>query len=206
MLSLSKISYSIKRAFILKALDLSLELGESLILAGPNGSGKSTTLKILAGLLKPDSGAIQGYTRHDIGYLGEYPPLYEHLRVRDYLEFCAALHQIPPLSRSTQLDSVLDLLSLYTVEDQMIGTLSKGLKQRLGLAQAILHQPRVLLLDEPSAHLDLGQQALLLNCLLKLKKTCIMIISSHNADEISQLGDKILHFSNSAPASLTKHR
>jgi len=148
-------------------LSLSLRRGDVLGLLGLNGAGKSTTLKMLAGTLTPDSGQviINGFSmaqdplqaRQRIGFLPDTPPLYNDMRVADYLRFCAKLRRVSNAAITDKLNAALLLCDLQSVARQRIAQLSKGFRQRVGLAQALIHEPDVLLLDEPSNGLDPNQ-------------------------------------------------
>jgi len=199
LLQVQDVSYRYNNKYIIQNLDFELKLGQSLILAGPNGAGKSTTLKILAGYLKAYTGTISKPKISVIGFLPETPPLYDELTIREYLSFCAALHNIPLPLQDAAIVNVINQLELIDFSKQLIGNLSKGIRQRVGLAQAIIHKPTILLLDEPSSNLDIWQQAKLLNFLQKIKQNTIMIISTHNQEEIIQLGDACLLFNQVTP-------
>lgn len=145
-------------------ISLSLHKGDVLGLLGLNGAGKSTTLKLLCGILVPDKGSIS-INQHDlseapiqarshIGYLPDHPPLYDDMRVNEYLLLCGKLHALTGSTLRDRLSEVIQQCNLLDVEKKLIGGLSKGFRQRVGLAQAMIHQPAVLLLDEPSNGLD----------------------------------------------------
>jgi len=146
--------------------DISLQLakGDALGLLGLNGAGKSTTLKMLCGMLTPDSGTvtINGHSlqeeplaaRAQIGFLPDQPPLYNDMRVNEYLRLCARIRRLRGDSLRSQFQAVVEQCDLGDVQKKIIGTLSKGYRQRVGLAQAMIHKPPVLLLDEPSNGLD----------------------------------------------------
>jgi ABC-2 type transport system ATP-binding protein len=146
--------------------DVSFDIrrGEVLGFLGPNGAGKSTTMQIIAGTLAPSSGEIS-IAGHDLfedavaakaalGYLPEQPPLYRDLTVREYLYFCAGLHNIPRAAQSSALARVIEQCGLGEVQNRLIGNISKGYQQRVGIAQAIIHSPAVVILDEPTVGLD----------------------------------------------------
>lgn len=145
-------------------ISLSLFAGDTLGLLGLNGAGKSTTLKILCGMLAPDSGSvtINGYSmlesplqaRAQIGFLPDQPPLYNDMRVVEYLRLCGRIRGLRGQQLRLRQSTVTEQCSLGDVQRKLIGSLSKGYRQRVGLAQAMIHQPAVLLLDEPSNGLD----------------------------------------------------
>jgi ABC-2 type transport system ATP-binding protein len=148
----------------LDRLTLTVERGELFGFLGPNGAGKTTTIQILATLLKPTSGTAViadldvtragREVRRRIGYMPDSFGVYEGLTVREYLEFFAAAYDVPPNQRERTLSDVLELTDLGTKRDEMVGGLSRGMQQRLGLARVLIHDPEVLLLDEPASGLD----------------------------------------------------
>jgi ABC-2 type transport system ATP-binding protein len=145
-------------------LSFSVAPGEVVGFLGPNGAGKTTTMRILTGFVPPSDGrvSIAGHdvfdepiaARSAIGYLPETPPLYPEMKVRAYLEFVAAIKDVPRARRREAVDRVLERCGLTGVAGRVSGKLSKGFRQRVGLAQAIVHEPRVLVLDEPTVGLD----------------------------------------------------
>ncbi len=145
-------------------VSFSLARGEVVGFLGPNGAGKTTTIRMLTGFLPPTDGTavIAGYdifgdpiaARRAIGYLPETPPLYPEMTVRSFLEYVARIKDVPRVERRAAVDRALERTALTDVRRQVIGTLSRGFRQRVGLAQAIVHNPPVLILDEPTAGLD----------------------------------------------------
>ncbi len=145
-------------------VSFSLARGEVVGFLGPNGAGKTTTIRMLTGFLPPTDGTavIAGHdifgdpiaARRAIGYLPETPPLYPEMTVRSFLEYVARIKDVPRAERRAAVDRVLERTALTDVRRQVIGTLSRGFRQRVGLAQAIVHNPPVLILDEPTAGLD----------------------------------------------------
>src|SRR5919106_2280200 len=148
----------------LEGIDLRLERGRSLAVLGPNGSGKSTLLRLLAGLLRPSGGEAsvlgcslpnQTYRlRGRIGYLGHEPLLYRDLSPRENLELAAALHGIDPQVWDPRIDALLDAVGMTSRCRDRVAELSAGMRQRVDICRAVLHEPELLLLDEPDAHLD----------------------------------------------------
>src|SRR5262245_31848734 len=148
----------------LDGVDLRLHRGESLAVLGPNGSGKSTLLRILAGLLRPSSGEVTVLgcalpkethrIRGRVGYLGHQPLLYRDLSPRENLELAAALHGLDPQVCNPRIDLLLDAVGMTGRSHDRVAELSAGMRQRVDICRAILHEPDLLLLDEPDAHLD----------------------------------------------------
>lgn len=183
--------------------DLSLELrrGEVLGLLGHNGAGKSTTLRMLTGCLAPDQGEIElcgiDLRRHpveakaNIGYLPETPPLYRELTVADYLRFAARLRGMPPQRVAAALDDTLQRCGLETVKNKIISTLSKGYQQRTGIAQAIIHRPAVIVLDEPTVGLDPAQIRDIRQLIRELGDRGSVILSTHLLSEVESVCDRV---------------
>lgn len=179
--------------------NLSFEVrpGEVLGFLGPNGAGKSTTMKMLTGFLAPDGGSasICGFdirtqtlqAQRQMGYLPEGAPCYGDMRVKGFLEFIAQVRGLSGADRRRQVDRAVEQLQLQGVLNQTIDTLSKGFKRRVGLAQAILHDPRVLILDEPTDGLDPNQKHQVRGLIQQLASDSnkIVVISTHILEEVS---------------------
>jgi len=182
-------------------ISLSLQRGDVLGLLGLNGAGKSTTLKMLAGTLVPDSGhvSISGFSiaetplqaRQRIGYLPDTPPLYNDMRVADYLRLSAKLRRVRKSSISEKLNEVLEHCDLQSVSHQRIGQLSKGFRQRVGLAQALIHEPDVLLLDEPSNGLDPNQMQSMRSIIKQAGEKQAVVFSTHLLNEAQAVCNRI---------------
>lgn len=199
MLSTRKLTYHYGEKCIIKNLSMDLNLGTTLILVGPNGAGKSTTLRLLAKLLKPSSGIVNLPSDLRVGLLLESVPIYEELTIFENLKFFSKLTKIPSSHQKNAINKMLAIFSLESSCYKMIASLSKGLRQRVALAQALINEPNLILLDEPSIHLDMSEHENLLCYLSSIKQNAIMVISSHNPLEITTLGDEALLFnSNSA--------
>ncbi len=164
---------------------------------GPNGAGKSTSLKIIAGLLKPDAGEVNlgdlalsqnglAY-RKEIGILPENPPLYLDMSVVEYLSFVCQLYQLPKIKQSEQIALVLEQLKLTALADRIIGNLSKGQKQKVAIAQAIVFDPSVIILDEPMVGLDPNALIEMREFIRKLSQSKTILFSSHQLTEVEQL-------------------
>lgn len=176
--------------------------GEVVGLLGPNGAGKSTTLRVLTGYLPPTAGTVKMAgvdvledsleTRRRVGYLSETNPLYESLGVWEALELFARLRQIPNDRIDGRLRAVVDHCALRDVVSKDIGELSKGYRQRLGLALAILHDPQILILDEPTSALDPNQQKDVRDLILRLKEKKTVLLSTHILPEAQRMCDRIL--------------
>ena len=186
----------------LSEVSLALRKGEVLGLLGPNGAGKTTCLRLLAGLLAPTRGRIEiagidltrrpVEARRHLGYLPERPPLYPELRVDEYLRYCGALRRLP---RAEVADAVRRARERCGLEDcgrRLIANLSKGYRQRLGIAQAILHQPRVLIFDEPTEGLDPFQMRELRGLIRELAGDCAILLSSHLLPEVQSVCDRVM--------------
>jgi ABC-2 type transport system ATP-binding protein len=183
-----------------ESLSFILQPGEIVGFLGPNGAGKSTTLKMIAGCLSPDAGYIEmsgvdvqkdevAYKKK-IGYLPESNPLYEDLFVVEYLNFLASVHGIPTPSK--RIEEVIAQTGLQSMQGKKIGFLSKGFKQRVGIAAAILHQPELILLDEPTAGLDPNQLIEIRGLIQSLSKNAMILFSSHILQEVAAISDRVL--------------
>jgi len=182
--------------------EVSFELkpGEIVGFLGPNGAGKSTTLKMLAGFLETDKGSIvlngerihQNATavKKQIGYLPESNALYQDLYVKEYLQFLTSVHAITNASAAIQ--SVIEKTGLSQMQNKKIADLSKGYKQRLGIAAAIIHQPILILLDEPTAGLDPNQLIEIRALIQSLSKDSMILFSTHILQEVTAICDRVL--------------
>jgi len=183
-------------------LTFSIEKGQVVGFLGPNGAGKSTTLRILTGYLPPTSGSasIAGHdvltqseaARASIGYLPESTPLYPEMRVEEYLDYRGKLLDMKRTDRVRRISEVCDRCSLSHIRRRLIGQLSKGNRQRVGLAQALLHEPDVLFLDEPTAGLDPNQIKHFRELLGELRRKHTILLSSHILAEIEKTADRVL--------------
>jgi ABC-2 type transport system ATP-binding protein len=188
--------------YALERLTLRLEPGDVYGYIGPNGSGKTTTMRILATLLNPSWGeaSVCGYSiytgskdiRRAIGYMPDFFGVYDDMKVIEYLEFFAAAYRIKGQERRKKCESVLELVDLGYKRDALVTSLSRGMTQRLGLARVLLHEPQVLLLDEPASGLDPRariEMRELLKELRSMKKT--IMVSSHILPELADICNKI---------------
>ncbi len=183
-------------------LSFTLESGKIYGFLGPNGAGKSTTMNIMTGYLGATQGSvlIDGHdilkepeeAKKQIGYLPELPPLYMDMTVQEYLEFAAELKKLPKEKRESDISEVMKLTRLQDVSDRLIKNLSKGYKQRVGLAQAILGFPEIIILDEPTVGLDPKQIIEIRELIRTLSKKHTVILSSHILAEVREVCDYIL--------------
>lgn len=190
------------RRVAVDALDLDLHPGEVLGLLGPNGAGKSTTLQMLSGNLAPSSGSVEikgvDLSEHPeeakahLGYLPEIPPLYRELTVREFLRLAARLHRVPKADLDAAVGQAQQRCGLDEVAKRLIGNLSKGFRQRVGIAQAIVHNPSVIILDEPTAGLDPLQSRDIRRLIGELGQSHGVILSTHILAEAEALCDRAL--------------
>ncbi len=189
----------------IKAVDdiaFSIREGEIVGFLGPNGAGKTTTLRMLVGYLQPSAGTITIMDKdineeplaiaREIGYLPEHSPLYDDMAVYDYLQFIAEIRHMDKAKFADRLDYVIDKCGLREVIGQQVQTLSKGYRQRTGLAQAILHDPKVLILDEPTSGLDPNQIMEIRDLIKELGREKTVILSSHIMQEVQAVCDRII--------------
>jgi ABC-2 type transport system ATP-binding protein len=182
------------------ALSFEVNPGEIVGFLGPNGAGKSTTLKMITGYLSPDEGSVQVCgldvsknpldIRKKIGYLPELNPLYYDLYVREYLQFIGETHQLPSLK--ARIEEVIGIVGLSKEAHKRIGALSKGYKQRVGLAAAILHDPEVLILDEPTTGLDPNQILEIREVIRQQGKNKTVLFSSHILSEVESICQRVI--------------
>jgi ABC-2 type transport system ATP-binding protein len=193
-------SYGFARA--LKGISFSVQKGEVIGFLGPNGAGKSTTMKILTGYLLPSGGkaSVAGFdvveqslaVRARIGYLPESTPLYAEMRVDEYLLFCAEIRGVPGRQCKTAIQRAVELCGLERVTGKNIVELSKGYKQRVGLAQAIVHEPPLLILDEPTSGLDPNQIVEVRKLIKRLGSEHTVILSTHYLQEVEKSCSRII--------------
>ncbi len=186
---------------VVQGVNLELRRGEVLGLLGPNGAGKSTTLRMLTGNLAVEHGRIEicGVdlrtnpikAKSNVGYLPEPPPLYKDWNVDDYLVLCAKIRRIEKTKLSSAIKRVIELCQLASVRKQLIGTLSRGYQQRVGIAQAIIHEPEVLILDEPTVGLDPNQIRDIRSLIRDIGNLHSVILSTHILQEIDAVCDKV---------------
>ena len=188
-----------------KAVDnisFTIQEGEIVGFLGPNGAGKSTTMKVITGFLPPTSGSVivdgkdvtvnPMYVKQCTGYLGEHNPLYLDMYVHEYLAFVAAIYGISKSSIKERVRSMIDLCGLGVEQNKKIGTLSKGYRQRIGLAQALIHDPKVLVLDEPTSGLDPNQLVEIRKLIKTVSASKTVLFSSHIMQEVQALCERVI--------------
>lgn len=201
LLSLDCVSRRLAGRSIVSEITLGLNKGEVLGLLGVNGAGKTTTLRLLAGVLAPDTGTVrvEGRDLYDepqlgrrlIGYLPEIPPLHSELTVAEFLNFCARLHGVTKAKIGCAVERAIERCELGDVRRRLIGALSKGYRQRVGIAQAILHEPDLIVLDEPASGLD-PVQALKLRALIRsLRNEHAVLLSTHVLSDVVACCDRV---------------
>jgi ABC-2 type transport system ATP-binding protein len=186
----------------ISGLNFQINRGEIVGFLGPNGAGKSTTMKILTGFMPATHGTakVAGFdvftqpldVKRNVGFLPENPPVYLDMRVCDYLAFCAELHDVPTNKISKAVDRAIERTFLGNVRTRLIGNLSKGFRQRVGIAQAIVHDPKVLILDEPTVGLDPEQIIEIRKLMTGLAGQHTVILSSHILAEVAATCQRVI--------------
>ncbi len=186
----------------IRGISFAVKRGEIVGFLGPNGAGKTTTMKIITCFMPPTSGEVQveemdtvGQSlevRRKIGYLPEMNPLYLDMPVLEYLEYSASLHRLVGQAAQQRISQMVDVCGLGTVRRRDIGELSKGFRQRVGLAQAMLHDPDVLILDEPTSGLDPNQIVEIRSLIRELGRAKTVVLSTHILSEVQATCDRVL--------------
>lgn len=197
-IQLTDISKTYGSQKVVKSISFEAKKGEIVGFLGPNGAGKSTTMKILTGFIRPTEGAVlvNGIdviinpidAQKSIGYLPEHNPLYLDMYVREYLQFQASLHQV----KKDKTETVIQQVGLSVEAHKKINQLSKGYRQRVGLAAAILHNPAVLILDEPTTGLDPNQLVEIRELIKELGKDKTVLLSTHIMQEVEAMCDRVI--------------
>lgn len=206
MIEISHLTRKFEHFTAVDDLSFTVAEGEVLGFLGPNGAGKSTTMKIITGFLAPSSGTVR-VDGHDItenpiavkalvGYLPEGAPSYPDMTVLDFLGFIAEIRGFSGKEKDRRIEQVINDVALGSVCEQTIDTLSKGFKRRVGLAQAILHDPKVLILDEPTDGLDPNQKHQVRQLIRNLAKDKIVIVSTHILEEVSAVCTRAIIIAN----------
>lgn len=200
-MSLLEISGLVKRFGTSTAVDglsFNISQGRCMALLGPNGAGKTTTLKMLSGLLEPSSGTIQ-FTdeaqkdlRESIGYLPQYPSFFNWMSGKEFLEFTGKLARISSKEAVSRADELLERVGLKGVAKRKISGYSGGMKQRLGLAQAIIHRPKLLILDEPVSALDPQGRREVMELLREMKRETTVLFSTHVLHDAEEISDDVI--------------
>jgi len=180
--------------------------GEIVGFIGPNGAGKSTTMKMITGTLSPDTGLVlindlpaldhQREIRGMIGYLPENNPLYPEMYIREYLQYVAGLYKLNGKKARERISTVIEMTALSREVDKKIGNLSKGYRQRVGLAQALIHDPEILILDEPTSGLDPNQLVEIRNLVSTIGKEKTVLLSTHILQEVEAICDRVIIINN----------
>jgi len=184
----------------LDGVSFSIETGEIVGFLGPNGAGKTTMMKIITGFIPQTSGevTVNGLSvitnplevKKQIGYLPENNPLYDELYVREYLKYVAGLYKT--VNKRERMEEIIEMTGLHDEQKKKIGQLSKGYKQRVGLAQALIHDPEVLILDEPTSGLDPNQIVEIRNLISRVGKQKTVLLSTHIMQEVEAICDRVL--------------
>ena len=199
-LSLKNVSKQNKNQKAVDNISFELKNGEIVGFLGPNGAGKSTTMKIITCFIPPTNGTISVcgldvsndhlMVKKKVGYLPENNPLYYDMYVREFLNFVASLHKVK--NKKDRVNEMIELVGLQKEEHKKIGTLSKGYKQRVGLAQAMIHDPDVLILDEPTTGLDPNQIVEIRDLIKNFGKNKTVLLSTHIMQEVESMCDRVI--------------
>ena len=202
MIELNKVTKKYGNRFAVQDLSFSIQKGEVVGFLGPNGAGKTTTMKMITGCMAPTVGNIKIANKDifehpleikkKIGYLPEIPPLYTDMYVQNYLHYVAGLKNYPKEKTPDRINFVIDTLGLKEVRCRLIQNISKGFKQRVGLAQALVSDPEILILDEPTVGLDPNQVLEMRNLISKLKGQYTLILSTHILSEVQASCDRVI--------------
>ncbi|MBI0575979.1 ABC transporter ATP-binding protein [Neobacillus cucumis] len=205
-MSLIQIS-GLKKSFqgnpVIKGLDFHLDKGKCIALLGPNGAGKTTTLRMLAGLMKPTAGTINfsdakkdGDIRHIIGYLPQFPVYYDWMSGLEFLQYVGKLGGLTNHEAKERSLTLLELVGILDAKNRRVGKYSGGMKQRLGIAQALIHRPQMIMLDEPVSALDPIGRREVLDLLEGLKRETTILFSTHILNDAEEVSDEILFLHN----------
>ncbi|MEL6347204.1 MAG: ATP-binding cassette domain-containing protein [Myxococcota bacterium] len=202
MISAQKLSKRFGTFTAVDSVSFEVQPGEIIGFIGPNGAGKTTTMRMLTGFLPASAGRVMvaGHdvfeenmaVRRKVGYLPETPPLYPELTIGNYLSFIAEIREVPAKEATRRVGEVMELVGLSGWEARILGSLSKGYRQRVGLAQAVLHDPEVLILDEPTSGLDPGQVVGIRDFIQGLAEDRTVILSTHILPEVERLCPRVI--------------
>jgi ABC-2 type transport system ATP-binding protein len=203
LVQVENLEKSFKDFRVIKGLNFELEQGKCVALIGANGAGKTTTLKMLSGLLEPTKGKISflgekqgGDHRRLIGYLPQHPVFHEWMTAREFLEYVGKLSELPTKEAKERSAELLELVGIADAKNRRIGKFSGGMKQRLGIAQAIIHRPKLIMLDEPVSALDPFGRREVLELLEKLKLEATVLFSTHILNDAEEVCESILFLHN----------
>lgn len=202
MLEVQNLSKKFDSFMALDDINFQAQKGEIITLLGPNGAGKSTLMRCICGYLHSNCGKVivDGDELHDnlipvlqkLGYMPENTPLYPEMKVLEYMQFIAGIYKMSSSEQNRQFEIAISKLNLQPILNQKIGTLSKGYRRRVGIASAILHQPQLLVLDEPTEGLDPNQKIALRQFLKEYAQNALVIISTHLLEEAEALATRVL--------------
>lgn len=202
MIKVEKLAKRYADVYAVDHISFEVNQGEILGLLGPNGAGKTTTMRILTCYMPATSGTatVAGYdvfrdsinVRRQIGYLPENVPLYPEMRVKEYLKFRAKLKKVPYRERKTKIDECIEKCRIKDVQNQIVGTLSKGYRQRVGLADTLVHDPKILILDEPTIGLDPNQIRQVRQLIKELGEKHTILLSTHILPEVEMLCGRVI--------------
>ncbi len=202
MIVVKSLSKAYGKQKVVDNINFCISKGEIVALLGPNGAGKTTLMRLMTGFVEPDSGSVSFFGEDikqnrlkclsQMGYVPETGFLYADMRVYDFLKFCAEIRKLSKADFAQNLKYVLSALDLKKVINQKIETLSKGYKRRVGIAAALIHRPKVLILDEPTEGLDPNQKFKIHNFLQQYAKEAIIIISTHIMEEVEAMAQRVI--------------
>ncbi|WP_175615019.1 ABC transporter ATP-binding protein [Piscibacillus halophilus] len=203
LLHANQLTKKYKENSVIQDVSFTLEHGRCVALLGPNGSGKTTTLRMLAGFIKPTEGAIafndeslsRDFRQH-VGYLPQFPVFYDWMTGKEFLVYSGQLAHLSKSEARKRADELLELVNLKEVRKLRISKYSGGMKQRLGIAQALIHSPKLIILDEPASALDPIGRREVLNLMRELKKDSTILFSTHILNDAEEVSDEILLLNN----------
>ncbi|SEQ49018.1 ABC transporter ATP-binding protein [Piscibacillus halophilus] len=203
LLHANQLTKKYKENSVIQDVSFTLEHGRCVALLGPNGSGKTTTLRMLAGFIKPTEGTIafndeslsRDFRQH-VGYLPQFPVFYDWMTGKEFLVYSGQLAHLSKSEARKRADELLELVNLKEVRKLRISKYSGGMKQRLGIAQALIHSPKLIILDEPASALDPIGRREVLNLMRELKKDSTILFSTHILNDAEEVSDEILLLNN----------
>ena len=202
MIKVSNVTKKYGNFIAVEDVNFEIKEGEIVGLLGPNGAGKSTTMNMITGFIEPTEGVItingldiikkSKQAKKEIGYMPEGVPLYRELTVKEFISYMAELKMVPTKIRKQEVEKVMEQTKITDVKDKIVKNLSRGYKQRVSMAGALVGEPKVLILDEPTVGLDPKQITEIRNLIKSLRKEHTIILSSHILSEVSQICDKVI--------------